>query len=292
MRPALLLALALSLPAGAAPLRLADYLALSGPAPQTTLRYGSAPSQFVEVFKPEGAGPFPVLLLVHGGCWTEKFGGIVQMRNLVPDLLRAGVAVWNVEYRRIDEAGGGYPGTYQDVGAAFDLLRQAGPGLGLDPQRVVAMGHSAGGQLVQWAAGRARIPAGSPLQVAAPLSVPTVISLGGLADLEHEAETIARSCGRSTADLAGTPSAARPNVFADTNAAALHPNGARTLLVTGELDTISPPRLATAYAERARAAGDVAEVHLLPQASHYDEVAARSPAWAITLPLILRALGR
>ena len=99
--------------ATAAPMKLADYLALTGPAPTAKIAYGSAPSQYAELFRPAGDGPFPVVVLVHGGCWTIQFGGIGQMRNLAGALAAQGIAVWNVEYRRVDEEGGGYPGTYQ-----------------------------------------------------------------------------------------------------------------------------------------------------------------------------------
>jgi acetyl esterase/lipase len=287
---ALLPALMLSSLASAAPMTLADYLALSGPAPTAKFAYGSAPSQYAELFRPAGAGPFPVAVLVHGGCWTIKFGGIEQMRNLAGALAAQGIAVWNVEYRRVDEAGGGYPGTYQDINAALDLLGEQAPRHRLDLGRIVAIGHSAGGQLVQWLAGRARIPASSPLFRAHPLPVREIISLGGLADLRNERDLIKHSCGRDTIELAGSPSAARPDVFADTNAAELMPNGSNTVLINGELDTVSPPRAAHDYAARARAAGDAASVVILPGASHYDEVAASSPAFRLVLPLIRKAL--
>jgi acetyl esterase/lipase len=276
---ALMSAIVLPNGAAAAPLKLADYLALSGPAPQASFRYGSAPSQYAELFLPPGAGPFPVAVLVHGGCWTSKFGGITQLRNMAGALAARGIAVWNVEYRRVDEEGGGYPGTYQDLNAALDQLAVQAPRHRLDLGRAVAVGHSAGGQLVQWLAGRARIAPGSPLHQAQPLPVRAVVSLGGLADLRREAALIKASCGRDSAELAGSASAARPDVFADTNAADLMPNGSHTVLVTGELDTISPPRVAWQYAARAQAAGDSAQVVILPGASHYDEVAASSPAW-------------
>jgi acetyl esterase/lipase len=277
----------------ATPMKLADYLALSGPAPSARIPYGEAPSQYAELFLPAGSGPFPVAVLVHGGCWTSKFGGITQLRNMAGALAARGIAVWNVEYRRSDEAGGGYPGTYQDMHAALELLGAQAGRYRLDLQRLVAVGHSAGGQLVQWMAGRGRIPAGSPLHRAQPsLNVPAVVSLGGLADLRNEAALIKSSCGRDTAELAGNPGPGRPDVFVDTNAAELMPNGSRTWLVTGELDTISPPRVAHDYAARARKAGDAAEVVILPGASHYDEVAASSPAWPQVLGVIERALGR
>jgi acetyl esterase/lipase len=277
--------------AAAAPMTLADYLALSGPAPSARFAYGSAPSQYAELFRPDGPGPFPVALLVHGGCWSVKFGGIGQMRNMAGALAARGIAVWNIEYRRVDEDGGGYPGTYQDIDAALDRLGAEAAAYQLDLGRIVAIGHSAGGQLVQWIAGRSRIAPSSVLFQARPLPVREIISLGGLADLRHEQALIKTSCGRDTAQLAGMPDAARPDVFSDTNAAELMPNGSRTLLVNGELDAISPPRAAHAYAARARAAGDSAEVMILPGASHYDEVAATSPAWKRVLPAIERALG-
>jgi acetyl esterase/lipase len=287
----LLSALLFSGSASAAPMTLNDYLALTGPAPTATIAYGSAPSQFAELFRPSGSGPFPVVVLVHGGCWTVKFGGITQMRNVAGALAQRGIAVWNVEYRRVDEDGGGYPGTYQDINAALDALAAQAGRYQLDTSRLVAMGHSAGGQLVQWMAGRARIAPSSPLFQATPLPVRHVISLGGLADLRHEQALIKTSCGRDLEQLAGVPSATRPDVFSDTNAAELIPNGSTTVLITGELDTISPPRAAYAYAARAQAAGDGARVVILPKASHYDEIAASSPAWQWILPEIERALG-
>lgn len=289
--PAILLGACLH--AHADPMTLDDYLALEGPAPTAKLAYGPAPSQYAELFLPgpAAAGPYPVAVLVHGGCWTSRFGGITQLRNMAGALAARGIAVWNVEYRRVDEEGGGYPGMYLDMHAALDLLAAQAPRHRLDLSRIVAVGHSAGGQLVQWIAGRARIPVTSPLHRADALKVGNIVSLGGLADLRHEAALIKSSCARDVAQLAGTPSAARPDVFADTNAAELMPNGSRTWLVTGARDTISPPRVAHDYAARARQAGDAAEVVILPDASHYDEVAATSPAWPQVLGVIERALG-
>jgi acetyl esterase/lipase len=277
---------------GAAPMKLADYLALSGPAPTAKFAYGTAPSQFAELFLPPGQGPFPVAVLVHGGCWTKEFGGITQLRSVAGALAARGIASWNVEYRRVDETGGGYPGTYQDMNAAMATLAQTAKNYPLDLEHLVAVGHSAGGQLVQWLGARPRIPASSPLYRADTVPVRQVISLGGLADLRREKDVIKSSCERDIVDLTGVASKARPDVFSDTNAGDLMPNGSRTVLITGELDTISPPRVAHDFAARARAAGDRAEVVILPGASHYDEVAPTSPSWPRVLEQIEKALQR
>jgi acetyl esterase/lipase len=288
--------LSLHLPAQAGPMKLADYLALDGPAPTAHIAYGAAPSQYAELFLPPastdaGHGPWPVAVLVHGGCWTVEFGGIREMRNIAGALAAQGIAVWNVEYRRVDEAGGGYPGMYLDMQAAIARLAEEAPARHLDTSRIVAIGHSAGGQLVQWIAGREQLPPASPLYRAHVLPIHQIISLGGLADLRHERALIGSSCERDVAQLTGAATPARPDVFADTNAAELVPNGSTTLLVNGELDTIAPPPSAAAYAERARAAGDSVRLLVLPGASHYDEVAATSPSWALLLPAIRQALG-
>lgn len=276
--------------AAPAPMSLQDYLALSGPAPTLHVAYGAAPSQFAELFQPAGDGPFPVAVIVHGGCWTKEFGGITQMHNMAGDLQRQGVAVWNIEYRRFDEDGGGYPGMYHDVAAALDHLRALAPQRRLDLSRIVLVGHSAGGHLAQWAASRARLPRSSPLYAADPLPVPTVISLGGLADLRNEEQLIKTSCERDMAQLAGAASAARPDIFSDTSPAELLPSGVRTVLIHGEFDTVSPLRAGHDYARRAQAAGDQAEVIVLPGGSHYDEVAASSPSWTIVSAQIRKAL--
>ncbi|MYM70235.1 alpha/beta fold hydrolase [Pseudoduganella sp. FT55W] len=270
---------------------LQDYLALSGPEPTRVVAYGDAPSQFAELFEPAGPGPFPVAVIIHGGCWTKHFGGITQMRNMAGDLAQQGIAVWNVEYRRYDEEGGGYPGMYLDVATAMDRLRMLASEHRLDLSRIVLVGHSAGGHLAQWAAARARLPRSSPLYVADPLPVPVVISLGGLADLRNEAALIKTSCDRDMAQLAGVASAERPDIFSDTSPAETLPSGVRTVLIHGEHDDISPLRVGQDYARRAQAAGDAAEVLVLPGGSHYDEVAATSPAWAIVGGQIRKALS-
>lgn len=275
------------------PMPLDAYLALTGPAPTAHVAYGAAPSQFAELFEPAdaGAGLHPVVVIVHGGCWTKDFGGITQMRNMAGALAAQGIAVWNVEYRRYDEEGGGYPGMYHDVATAMDRLRALAPQYRLDLSRIVLVGHSAGGHLAQWAGSRARLPRSSPLYVADPLPVPVVISLGGLADLRNEAALIKSSCDRCSAQLAGTASAARPDIYADTSPAEMLPSGVRTVLIHGELDSVSPPRVGQDYARRARDAGDAADMVVLPGASHYDEVAATSPAWTIVAAQIRQALG-
>lgn len=268
-----------------------DYLALTGREPSARIAYGPGPSQYAELFQPAGQGPFPVVVLAHGGCWTKAFQGIVQMRDMAGALAALGVAVWNVDYRCVDEPGGGYPGTYHDINAALAALAANAERFRLDTRRIVAVGHSAGGHLAQWIAGRDRLPATSPLRIADPLPIRQIISLGGLNDLRRQAVQIRTGCGIDVARLTGDASAERPDPFADTSPAELVPNGTHTVLINGERDAIAPPALAAAFAERARAAGDTVETIILADAGHYDLVATGSPAWTSVLPILLRAVA-
>lgn len=178
----------------AEPMRLQDYLALAGPPPDARIAYGAAQSQFVELFRPTGAGPYPVVVLIHGGCWAHKYGGLTQVAAMGRTLANEGIAVWSIEYRGVDEDGGGFPGTYEDIAAALNKLRDQSAALDVDLTRLVAVGHSAGAQLAQWAAARQRISPASPLYTATPLPVPAVIGLGTLPDL-HDSRSIERACG-------------------------------------------------------------------------------------------------
>ena len=274
----------------AEPMRLQDYLALAGPPSDARIAYGPAQSQFVELFRPTGAGPYPVVVLIHGGCWAHKYGGLTQVAAMARTLANEGIAVWSIEYRGVDEDGGGFPGTYEDIAAALDKLKDQSSALDIDLTRLVAVGHSAGAQLAQWAAARTRISPASPLYAATPLAIPAVIGLGTLPDL-HDTWSIERACGLDPIALTGTPEAGRQDVLADTSPAAMLPSEARTVLINGELDTVAPPDLAAHYAVTAHLAGNDVLTIVVPDASHYDEVSTSSPVWPVLHAEIRKALN-
>lgn len=264
--------------AGAAgpPLSWSDLLERPRPKPDAVLSYAPGPSHTVDLWRPVGAGPFAVAVLIHGGCWTKSVADHGYFNYAAADLRARGLAVWNVEYRGVDEPGGGYPGTYQDVGAALDLLTREATRLHLRLDRVVVAGHSAGGQLALWAAARAKLPVSSPLHADHPLRVDTVVDLAGLADLEHDLHT---ACGAEPVRAMAGPE--RPGGrYADTSPAALAPLGVPTVVLHGRQDHTVPPAVGEAYAARARAAGDPVEL-LEPPGAHVEEVAPGSVAWAL-----------
>ncbi|GAC1566836.1 MAG: hypothetical protein NVS3B14_10990 [Ktedonobacteraceae bacterium] len=126
------------------------------------LAYGPEYLQFAELYLPDRSGPHAVIPLIHGGYWRARYD-LTLMVGLAEDLARRGYAAWNIEYRRIGDAGGGWPGTFLDVARAVDYLRVLAPRYQLDLQRVAPIGHSAGGHLAFWLAARPRIGADSPL---------------------------------------------------------------------------------------------------------------------------------
>lgn len=280
--------------AQAEPASLDDYMRQARRTPDAVVHYGAAPAQVAELFLPKAKGLHPVVVLLHGGCFLEQYQGFPQTSALAADLAGRGYAVWNVEYRKLGEPGAGYPGTFQDVGTAIDALRSEAPKHDLDLSRVIAVGHSAGGHLALWAAGRAKIPASSPLHVANPLKIGAVISLAGIGDLEGQARAWAIPCGEDTLDRL-LDIAHRKQPFADTSPAQLLPTGAKVIMVHGVFDAVMPPYTGREYAARVRKSGDAAEVVVIPNAAHFDLVIPWTAAWAEIAGILgreMKALGR
>lgn len=270
---------------------------MPAPAPTEVLHYGEAPSQLVELFLPAADAQAPdarrpVVVLVHGGCWRQEGSGPELMRPAAAALLEKGFAVWSIGYRRIDEEGGGYPGTFQDVAAAIDLIREQADEKHLDPARVVLFGHSAGGQLALWAAGRARIPAGSPLKAENPLKPRGVVSAGGFGSLAAWQAEIANACGADTLEkLAPATSADGAEAdarFADTSPDRLLPTGVPSVLLHGVYDPVAFPAVALEYGLAARKAGDAADVQIAPVSGQFEAIAPGTPAFAQMLAAIER----
>ena len=289
-RAAIAVAVSLSTPALAVPVSLSRFLAEERPAPDASIAYGASPAQGIDVYLPKTKGPHPVAILVHGGCWMKGTAGREQLRAAGRDLAGRGIAVWSIGSRRADEEGGGYPGTFEDVAKAIDLLPANASKYELDVSRVVAVGHSAGAHLALWAASRPRLPKASPLSVADPFPLRTVIGLGGVGDLERAAG-IASVCGPSILPaLVGHPSASRPDVYADTSPSKLLPVDAQVLMITGAEDDITPTASAKTYVDEVKAAGGTAELVIVPDAAHFDVVTTGTPAWRLVSERIAAAL--
>jgi acetyl esterase/lipase len=260
-----------------------DLLERVRPQPTATVAYGPAALQVADLWLPDGPGPYPIVLMVHGGCWQSEIADRRIMNWIADDLKRRGIAVWNIDYRGVDRPGGGYPGTFLDAAAAADALRGEAARHHLDLARLVAVGHSAGGHLALWLAGRPRLPQDSPLRRSDPLPIHAVISLGGLPDLEEAARST-NGCGN---EVVGRLTGGR---FADTSVPRLAPLGLPQVLINGRQDRIIPMAYAQGYATPMRVAGDDVRVRMIDRTGHIELIAPETAAWAATVEEIRRAL--
>ena len=233
------------------------------------IAYGDHPSQFGELTLPAGP-PRAVVVVVHGGFWRQRYG-LELGRPLAADLAAAGYAAWNVEYRRVGGEGG-WPATFDDVGAAVDVL--AGPAAGSLPlDRVVAVGHSAGGQLAAWLAARPGLPADAP-GAAPAVRLRGVVSQAGVLDLV-DAERQRVGSG-AAADLLGGGPDEVPDRYALASPVARLPIGVPVVCVHGTADVNVPIRQSERFVA---AAGEEAELVTLPGADHFAVIDPAAEAW-------------
>jgi acetyl esterase/lipase len=229
--------------------------------------YGPHRSQTAELSLPGGPGPYPVVVLIHGGCWRRRYDRRL-MDPLAVDLAGRGFAAWNCEYRRVG-AGGGWPETGADVAAAIDAL--AGLDAPLDLRRVAAVGHSAGGHLALWAAGRddARVP------------LTAVVGQAAVSDLDVAAAQ--GVCGGMVERLLGGAPGEVPGRYAAASPARRLPLGVPALLVHGDRDDTVPAAMSRDFA--AAAGCDLAE---LAGHGHYEHLEPGSRAWATVVEWLER----
>ena len=274
-------------------LRPADVNALPSKAADARVSYGADSLQFGELRLPTGAGPFPVAIVIHGGCWVHAYADVRNSAPLADALRDAGVATWNVEYRRRDDPGGGWPGTFLDVAAATDSLRALARTHPLDLSRVVAIGHSAGGHLALWLAARRKLATSSPLHVRDPLHITSAIALGGPGDLRDFATYADAICGEGTIPkLLGGSFSEVPDRWRDASPNSFLPLGVPQVMLAGEADRIMPRERLDAYAAAARAAGDSVEVIVVPNAAHHEVMSPTAVTWPAIRDAVLRAVGR
>lgn len=253
---------------------------------RTTHRYGTRRGQVAELLVPDGVTrDCPVVVVVHGGFWRAQY-----TRHLTRGLARAitaqGWATWNIEYARVGPfSPGGWPLTLTDVAGAVDALASVG---GLDLDRVVTCGHSAGGHLALWVAARTRLVGGEP---GAGVRVPVrgAVALAGMGDL-RAAAALDLGAGAVAGFLGGTPDEV-PDRFRVASPAERLPLGVPQVLVHGLADTVVPSLLSEEYAATARAAGDDATYVPIAAADHRAVARTRGPAWAAITEQLARLLA-
>lgn len=246
--------------------------------PRTRIEYGPEPQQFGHFYAPDGVadGPVPVVMVIHGGYWSGKYHLNLGTAFSV-ELARSGVAVWNVEYRRIG-AGGRWPEMSADVVAALEAI--AGPvaaasPVPLDLDRVRVVGHSAGGQLAVWLAGQRDTSVRPEL----------VVSQAGALDLASAAER-----GRRISyieDLFGASFEDDPELYRSASPHHRVPIGMPVVVLHGTEDAQVPAKIAARYHAAAQAAGDPVELHLIEGEDHFAFLDPKTRSWKVSRELLV-----
>ena len=236
--------------------------------------YGAAPSQHVWIRRPAGAERLRTLVMIHGGYWRAAYDA-EHIGHLCADLARRGWATVALEYRRIGEAGGAWPGTLTDVTAALDVLPGLAAKHGLDLGRSAWMGHSAGGHLALWAVTRSSAPGALKRPGWRPRRV---VGLAPVSDLV-EADRLELS-RHVTLELLGGTAREQAARYADGSPAAHLPLGVQTVVIHGTKDNVVPLAMNRSFVDRARKAGDDIRLVMPEDADHFDVIDPKSKVWA------------
>ena len=255
--------------------------------PDHRISYGKEASHYGELRVPDGSGPHPLVVLIHGGCFKAAYATAQYFGAMADALKEDRIATWNIEYRRLGETGSGWPGTYLDVGQAVDHVRAIASEYHLDLGRVAVVGHSAGGHLAMWTAARRRLPKTSELYVANPLPLRGVMDLAGPVDMTANIPGYEALCGDTviTSMLGGTP-AAVPDRYAQASAIKLLPLGIPQVLVLGSQENFVPLAIVDVYVRAATQAGDQVRRILIPGAGHFEIASPLSSTWSQIKPAI------
>ncbi|MDX1407630.1 MAG: alpha/beta hydrolase, partial [Saprospiraceae bacterium] len=239
------------------------------------ISYGPDTLQFGDLRIPEGEGPFPVIMIVHGGCWLSAYD-LTLMDDMSDDLAERGYATWNIEYRRTGDPGGGWPGTFTDVAEALRHLVPLKEDYPLNLDALLVTGHSAGGHLALMLGAQDQLGA-SALRVDGLPAIAGIVSLAGITDLSTYYDVL--GCGSNTDELVGGTPDELPDRYAQGSPITHLPLGVPQILVNGESDNIVTLDDITPYFERAQQRGEEIELVTVPNAGHFEVITPGSIAW-------------
>jgi len=261
-------------------LTTADVYKLPNCPPDHKISYGPDSVQFSELRLPSGTGPFPVAIVIHGGCWMASVADVGHTAPLSDALRKEGIATWNMEYSRIGDPRGGWPGTFIDVALGVDYLQEIADEYNLDLKRVIVIGHSSGAHLALWVAARNKIAPESPIYRESPLSVRGVVALASPVDLEKEIDLANQLCGDSLMiKLVGGLPEEVPENYENVSPLRLLPISVPQRLIIGENDFPMLIEHLKVYTDSAKALNEDVTLDIVPNAGHHEPAVPGSIAW-------------
>jgi acetyl esterase/lipase len=253
-----------------------DILTLPPPPADARVSYGSDPNQFGEIRLPKGKSGAPVVMNIHGGFWRAQYG-LAHAGHLCAALTAKGLATWNIEYRRVGNSGGGWPGTFEDIRTAFRFVPELAKRYNFDATKLLVTGHSAGGQLALCLA------AHEPL-------LKYVVSLAGVVDLQ-QAFDLHLSNDAVVAFLGGKPGDV-PEHYREADPMVVSvPHSTTQWLIHGAKDDVVPSYFSRTYAQKHQQQGEAAHYLEISTAGHYELIDPRSNAWPKVENTVLHMLG-
>jgi acetyl esterase/lipase len=235
-------------------------LDLPPPKANARIDWGSKMSQFGDLRLPKSKGPHPVVIFFHGGYWRAAYD-LTHTGHICAALTQAGVATWNLEYRKLGEPGGGWAGIFDDVLAGARYLPKLAHKYNLDLNRIVTAGHSAGGQLALW--------------LAAQMPLVGVTSLAGVCDFRLAWE-LKLSDGVVGQLLGGTPKQV-PKRYDFASPIELIPIKTPQRLVHGTADNVVPFEMSERFARKSKNA----KLFKCEGAGHFDLIDPRTKQWPV-----------
>jgi acetyl esterase/lipase len=272
-----------------------DILSRTPPPADHRISYDAGEFQFGDLRLPKLAADqrAPVLVFLHGGWWKAAYD-LAYGGHLCAALKADGFASWSIEYRRVGNPAGGWPGTFEDAAAGYDFLETLAKTYPLDLKRVVVAGHSAGGHLAFWLAGRHHLPDSGPLAgLQQARAMRGVVALAGAVDLRLTIDLAGWFAfahdKQEVIDLMGGTPQQVPDRYRAGNPGDLLPLNMPQFLVQGTEDQQIPGQLPARWAERGRRMGETVNVTMIPGADHFDLVDPQSRAWPAVRAAILKA---
>jgi acetyl esterase/lipase len=241
-----------------------DILELPPPECDTRIPYGEDANQFADLRLPRQSGPHPVVIFIHGGFWRAMYD-LNHAGHLCAAVTEAGFATWSLEYRRVGQPGGGWPGTMEDVRSGALHLQRIARAHGLDLTHIVIVGHSAGGQLALWLAAQGILPA------------VRVVALAAVSDLRRAAQ-LQLGGGIVEQYLAASPDRA-PQRYRSSSPMQLLPIAVPQRMIHGESDQVVPFEMSRDFTQASKNSKLIA----VANAGHFDLIDPRSSVWPTVL---------
>lgn len=241
--------------------------------------YGPGALQYGDLYPGEASRRRTMVVVLHGGFWRPH-RTLEMTAPIAQDLARRGWSAWNVEYRRVGQ--GNWPATLEDSAAALDHVAALAGELSLDLRRVLVLGHSAGGQLAVWSAGRSGEASrrGRPEPA---IRVDGVVSLAGVLDLDRAARTHVGD--DAVAGFTGGGPDELPDRYREADPTARLPTGVKVRCVHSRTDERVPFEQSLRYVDAARRVGDDAQL-VEVSGSHTDAIDVGKPAWQTVLDVL------